>query len=87
MSLKYQPQVAMTQKSLSFRGSYRVIIKPYDKACTCPVCDAVLKDAEDLDTFFSYGACFSCTDIYYYSNADAWNDGWRPNLKGDKNDI
>jgi hypothetical protein len=42
------------------------------------VCEFVLKDDHDLETFFEKGACTDCVDTYYYPNADKWEAGWRP---------
>ena len=80
MSLKSQQAKDMIQKSHSFKGSYRLIVDDYKKACSCQVCDIVLKDNVDMNTFLEHGACSDCIDTYYYPNADKWNSGWRPKI-------
>ena len=80
MSLKSLQVEDTTQRSHSYRGSYRVVVVPYEKACSCPVCKLVLKDDLDIKSFFSHGACADCRDTYYYPNADKWNEGWRPQI-------
>lgn len=77
----------MTQKSHFYKGSYRLVVQPYTKACTCPVCKKLFGYDVDLDSFLLHGACSDCVDTYYYPNADLWDKGWRPNLEGEKNDI
>tara|TARA_R110002110_G_scaffold230715_5_gene446571 strand:+ start:1497 stop:1724 length:228 start_codon:yes stop_codon:yes gene_type:complete len=74
----------MTQKSHSYKGSYRIVTVPYEKSCACPVCKLVFKDDRDIESFFSHGACAECRDTYYYPNADKWNEGWRPD-RAEKN--
>ncbi len=80
MSLKSQQAKVMTQKSHSFRGSYRLVVDRYEKAHVCQVCKIVLKDDVDMNTFLEHGACSDCVDTYYYPNADKWNSGWRPKI-------
>ena len=77
----------MTQKLRFCKGSYRLVVQPYQKACSCPVCSKLFKYDIDLDSFLSRGACSDCVDTYYYPNADLWDEGWRPKLEGEKNDI
>jgi len=88
MSSKFQQTIGTTQKSPSYKGSYRVVVEAYEPAHSCPVCENVFRDDVDLKNFFDRGACAECVDTYYYPNAELWDDeGWRPDLKGDKNDV
>ena len=74
--------------SHSYKGSYRLIFAHVDDAYVCSVCGYVLKDDKDMETFFEKEACTSCIDIYYYPNAQRWDDGWRPNRdEVRKNDV
>jgi hypothetical protein len=49
---------------------------------TCDVCGFLLRDNDDYVSNKNHNACSECVDTYYYPNSDAWNNGWRPNLKG-----
>jgi len=84
MSSRSRAQADTTQKSHFFKGSYRLVVKPFTEACECPVCFSVFRDDEDLNSFLKFGACSSCVDIYYYPNADRWDEGWRPKIEQDK---
>ena len=80
MSLKSQQVKDTTQKLCSFKGSYRLVVDRYRKACSCHVCGIVLKDDIDMNTFLEHSACSNCVDTYYYPNADKWKNGWRPKI-------
>lgn len=47
----------------------------------CSVCGYLLRDKEDYETGRKYDACTECVDTYYYPNAKAWEEGWRPKLE------
>jgi len=49
---------------------------------TCSVCGFLLRDDRDFETAKKTSTCCECADIYYYPNIDAWESGWRPNLRG-----
>ena len=87
MSLKYLQEKTSTQKSRSCKGLYSLVVDKYQKATTCPVCQSLLCYDTDVQNFLEKGACADCVDTYYYPNSTEWDNGWRPDLKGDKNDI
>ena len=87
MSSKYLLEKISTQKSHSCKGLYSLVVEEYQRACTCPVCFSLLRDDIDVQNFLQKGACSECVDTYYYPNSDKWENGWRPNIKGEKNDI
>jgi hypothetical protein len=87
MSLKYLQEKTLIQKSHSCKGLYSLVVDKYQKATTCPVCLELLRFDSDVQNFLEKGACADCVDTYYYPNSAKWNNGWRPNLKGEKNDI
>lgn len=87
MSSKSQ-QSGTTQRSNSFKGSYRLVVDRAEPAHECKVCGYVLQVDKDFESYFSKGACSSCVDIYYYPNADKWDLGWRPTCEEvRKNDV
>jgi len=47
-------------------------------AIVCDVCGHLLRDWEDFESNKTHNACSECVDTYYYPNADAWENGWRP---------
>jgi hypothetical protein len=87
MSSKYLLERDLTRRLRSCKGLYALAIDEYQKATTCPVCQNLLKYDTDVQSFLEWEACSDCVDTYYYPNANRWNKGWRPNLKGEKNDV
>jgi len=53
---------------------------------SCTVCGYLLRDQEDFESFKKTEACTNCADTYYYSNAEAWEKGWRPKLEKENDD-
>ena len=47
---------------------------------SCSICGYLLRDKEDFETSKQFDACTECVDTYYYPNAEAWKNGWRPTL-------
>ena len=87
MSSKYHQEKTSTPKSHSCKGMYSLVVEKYRKASTCPVCLSLLQYEDDVHNFLDKGACADCVDTYYYPNSDKWDAGWRPNIKGEKNDV
>ena len=49
----------------------------------CSVCNLMLRDAYDAETYEKFNCCNSCYLRWIESRIDSWKDGWRP----DKKDI
>jgi len=62
----------------AFRGSYRLVLPDIVRVYVCPVCDHLLRDDKDFESYHDKDACTNCVDTYYYINASRWKTGWRP---------
>ena len=57
------------------------IIKPSDFKKIdhdCPLCSFVLRNYDDVLSVKSVGCCEECKTVFYWSNIEKWNKGWRP---------
>jgi len=46
----------------------------------CPVCNEVMKDAQDAQYYRKWNACYNCGTMYAEPNPIKWDTGWRPDL-------
>ena len=61
------------------------IIKPSDEyehvSITCPVCNLMMRDNNDLVSFQRNECCRDCEVNWAEPHRDKWLDGWRPSAK------
>ena len=48
---------------------------------TCPVCEFILRDIDDVKSVKKEAACTECTINFKHTHIDKWELGWRPNVK------
>jgi hypothetical protein len=54
---------------------------------TCPVCEFVLRNTDDVKSAKSEGACIECTINFKHLHIDQWELGWRPTVKEARSKI
>ena len=45
----------------------------------CPICKKLISCIEDVEFMKKENCCEECHIVYYYSNKEKWENGWRPN--------
>ena len=58
-----------------------LIIKPKNLSTvpfTCPTCNMIMRNSEDVSYFQKYKSCFYCATYLIIPNAERWKKGWRP---------
>ena len=58
----------------------QIIVTGDSQPITCPVCNFVLKDDEDVMSVKKDAACTECTVTFKYMNFERWSAGWRPSI-------
>ena len=58
----------------------RVVSIGKSMAITCPVCEFVLRDDEDVLSVKEEGACSECTINFKRLYIKQWKKGWRPSV-------
>ena len=46
----------------------------------CPICKKLINCIEDVEMLKKENCCESCYDMYYFTNKEKWDNGWRPNI-------
>jgi len=54
---------------------------------TCPVCEFVLRDIDDVKSVKKEKACSECTLNFKYLYINKWKLGWRPTVKEARSKI
>jgi hypothetical protein len=60
------------------------IIVPVDNELpvplVCVVCDHVMRSRDDEISYFEFGCCDRCSQLWAYPRRQAWLAGWRPSV-------
>jgi len=66
---------------MSYSSKSRIKITGDSHPFTCPVCEFVLRDLEDVESVKKNTACTVCADFFKFPNLKKWKNGWRPTVE------
>lgn len=75
---------SLEEKTLNINNINIRLVKPNDSvtySLSCPICDNIIGSLDDMHIMRQENCCEECYLLYYYSNKEKWNNGWRPNIK------
>jgi len=58
----------------------KIIALGEEQPVSCPVCQFVLRDKEDVKSVRQETACSTCVINFKYVYSTKWSDGWRPSV-------
>lgn len=50
---------------------------------SCPICNNVIGNVDDMTTMRQENSCNDCYLTYYYQHKEKWSKGWRPKLNNE----